>query len=666
MRSIHTTMPSRKFSTDTDLLIIINGFQDRRQHIDQQLTVNGKINPEKLQYITEASTEGFFPCQNWRDPYSKRLTTIGEINCAAKHEAAWKLVVKSNCSGALIIEDDAKILRPLEGTPVKEPFTYFGGKPLQLQQAGPMPADGFQLAGYTYWAVGYWISQDMASYLLEQFNRESVLAVDEFIPWVLGTNPNVEQIKHEQSPLPDEPNEPMHGYLLPEFVIEPSGHWASGTEQSESAFNLLVLLPATDLARSSQTKGWWEDLGYNTKVLGAGEPAWDASGPGGAEKLIWLKEKLASWSTEQRRTMVVLLVDGYDTRPLVEPENLLQRFAELSSPMVISGERVCWPDVTKANLFGLEQRPELYIKDAIHPYPYPCSGFVMGFSHHWQALLSGDLTREEDDQGFLHSKILHESVAGEWKIDAESYLCHNLHHAESEIQLKNDWVFNTKTNCYPAVLHANGPAPLAGLDPWAAAQVQDQGQDQGPGQDGLLSGWNLSSDWPYIEVADGILAVEVMPESVAEELAKTALMVQGGWKPLPGDNVPGDELRYKDWRLKESEAFTQLLDNRLKSILEHRWAPSTWHPVKDLFLIRYSIDRQPSLRLHEDKSHFSCSLILKRACNGGEMLFPRQNFSDRLIRPGMMICWPSRVTHPHQVLPVKKGYRLSCVVWTQQ
>ena len=129
--------------------------------------------------------------------------------------------------------------------------------------------------------------------------------------------------------------------------------------------------------------------------------------------------------------------------------------------------------------------------------------------------------------------------------------------------------------------------------------------------------------------------------------------------------MPGDELRLRAWDQKLNDRVTHALNGLLSPIIETRWRPCAWHEPKDLFLIRYSKDRQPSLRLHEDKSYFSCSIQLQRGRCGGEMVFPRQNFSDALVPTGSLLCWPSRITHPHQIRPVQKGQRVSLVVWTQ-
>ena len=167
-------------------------------------------------------------------------------------------------------------------------------------------------------------------------------------------------------------------------------------------------------------------------------------------------------------------------------------------------------------------------------------------------------------------------------------------------------------------------------------------------------------------MADGILGMPFLDQETCTRLCAVAELVDSLWQPLPGDNVPGDELRLKRLDLALWDWLGATLKDKLGPNINARWRPALWHDLSDAFLIRFSPDKQPSLRLHEDISYLSCSVRLRRSCCGGELIFPRQNFSDGLIPDGWLLVWPSRITHPHQVLPVRKGKRISQVVWTSE
>ena len=81
------------------------------------------------------------------------------------------------------------------------------------------------------------------------------------------------------------------------------------------------------------------------------------------------------------------------------------------------------------------------------------------------------------------------------------------------------------------------------------------------------------------------------------------------------------------------------------------------------------LERSPAhvarIGLHNDRSYFSASIVLRRADEGGELAFPRQGFNDAEIDVGWLLTWPAPITHPHMVHPVRRGRRVSMVVWTK-
>ena len=128
--------------------------------------------------------------------------------------------------------------------------------------------------------------------------------------------------------------------------------------------------------------------------------------------------------------------------------------------------------------------------------------------------------------------------------------------------------------------------------------------------------------------------------------------------------MPGDELRLRIVDEELWEWFQQTLLEKLGPIINERWRPAKWTSLKDLFMIRYSKEKQPDLHLHNDLSFFSCSIKLRTACQGGYLNFPRQNFNDCFVGNGDLLVWPAKITHPHMVMPTTKGTRVSLVVWT--
>ena len=604
---------------------VIHAFPERREALEFELREHGKVPLESVRWVNaprgrgvEVRSEKLRACRRWRDPQAKRLLTWGELACFAGHRTAWSRIAADSAPGGFVLEDDARILAALAEAPLRGELTYLGGK--FLDEPGD-PVEGLLRAPYTYWTIGYWVSREAAARLVEAVNPQAVLPADEYVPFHCRRNPNVDAVRHEQKPPLG-----LDAWALPEWIVEPSERFGSGTEESASCFTLDTYVFATDAARAAESVEAYRDLGYRPRVLGAGEPGWDTSGPAGIDKLRWLRKELENGDLDHS---VILAADGYGTLPVVHADELLKRFAEMDADLVISGERTCWPDVSLApdldRFHAASPLPEA-------PYRYPCSGLFAGFAADLQCVLrAGTDSATKDDQFYLQRRMLDDGIAGDerrWRVDGEAYLFQSIARSEDDIERRGGHPFNHATQCHPAIVHANG-----------------------------VSEMDLARPLAYREPK--------LAEDVGEWM-EVAAAVPGLWQPLPGDKVPGDELRIKRLDGLLWDGLVTALGDHLAPVVAARWRPSTWKDPCDAFLIRYTPERQPSIRLHEDISFFSCSIRLRKACAGGELHFPRQNFADSLVPDGWLLCWPARITHPHQVRPVRKGARVSLVVWTPE
>lgn len=80
-------------------------------------------------------------------------------------------------------------------------------------------------------------------------------------------------------------------------------------------------------------------------------------------------------------------------------------------------------------------------------------------------------------------------------------------------------------------------------------------------------------------------------------------------------------------------------------------------------MIKYEVGQQEELRLHHDVAQVSASIKLNDDYEGAELEFPRQKYSNKNLRVGQMLAWPSLVTHPHRSLPITRGVKYSATVW---
>ena len=705
-------------------VFVVNGFEDRKDWIRQQIMEVGGVDPTMLEFVRNPNGDKIRSlvgisdhrmlkaCRRWLDPFTGNPLKWGQMACFHNHLDIWNQIGKMNRRGAFVFEDDVVVKGPInaafrgvrhpemdsheapwEAPPLAdvvmlgwkeiEPFYYPQLTPEDLSPATAektvnsddarvarlwnmrkgLPDLGLPYAGYVYWTCGYWISRDAARRLVDAFAPGSMIPTDEFLPYhsVGECNPNVDEILHGQAP-----SLGLNILRLREPLVEPSGKFGSATESSPFAFDLRVLVFATDIERARECLNALRNLGFQSvEVLGVGRAGWDSATAGGGAKLDWIKEYLDRTTLPNDAPQIIMALDGYDTLPVRGPGEIVRRFLGMGVDFVIGGERACWPadDVIQ----GEFDHEAANSKHPAAPFKYPNSGCYIGFAEAVQFLINQAIHKtrviggkREPDQASMQLTLIRNSKSGSpwqgkskpapvltFRVDSEGYLFLNL--KRSGASRWRGFPYILETHCSPAVIHGNGGAKMdiSRPIPWADPVLDKRA-------------------FEYVEHVPGVLAMPFLDPAWCSQVVGAAVGLDL-WEPLAGDKVPGDELRLRALDCWLFEWLDKELADSVKPIIDRRWFPSRWSNIKDSFFIRYSADRQPEIRLHEDSSHFSCSVKMRKTCCGGELWFPRQNYSDRLIPLGWLLVWPSRITHPHQVTPVAgKGDRVSLVVWTKQ
>ena len=80
------------------------------------------------------------------------------------------------------------------------------------------------------------------------------------------------------------------------------------------------------------------------------------------------------------------------------------------------------------------------------------------------------------------------------------------------------------------------------------------------------------------------------------------------------------------------------------------------------YVVRHRVGQ--STKLHHDISKVTLSVKLNNDYQGGEIVFPRQKFSNKDIPIGHALFWPGDVTHPHKITPVVSGTKYTIVGFT--
>ena len=618
---------------------VVHGFPERRKYLEPELDGQSAVSGVewgKVRRGRDWMRDGdptFWPSVHWREmKLTPRLVTDGEMNCSLGHHEALLRIAESREPG-LILEDDAQLTGEIpsmqEFAALDCDLLYLAGKPMGEAVTPQSPA---YRPGPMWWALAYIVMPNAANKIVSQMAVEN------------GDRPHDERLinaytggfaAHDMR-LVSRPMQYLIAKALHPQVVQPRGLWPSGTDRPDYAFDLKTVVFATDRSKAGLAIKSYERHGHDITVLGGGESAWNTSGEGGVQKMRWL----ADWLKVRLPNDIVLVSDGYDVECHASPQRILERYGHMLHPLIVSGEINCWPE-----------RGMLDRLNAIPPYPgednpvyrFPCSGLMIGPAHTLRRRLEESLREypgEKDDQALVQRAVLKDP--DHWRIDREGYLFHSVHGAEP---LRNG--YDPVSSIKPLIVHYNGPSkipePSALPEPSATPEFEADGGNQ------------------FIEVAPDILTFDLLSEADAGMLADW-LDAQTGWQALPGDSVPGDELRLKEAGLGNlSKALLDACSRRHYL----RWTPpQTDLYLKDCFAIRYSPERQPSLRLHNDISHVSATLVLRRAEAGGRLRFPRQNWTDRHLKPGQVALWPSTVTHPHLVDELRSGQRMSVILWT--
>uniref|UniRef100_A0AAY4BAM5 Glycosyl transferase family 25 domain-containing protein n=1 Tax=Denticeps clupeoides TaxID=299321 RepID=A0AAY4BAM5_9TELE len=203
--------PQDKMGFDEIFLINLKRRLDRRQRMMNTLSVLGleatltdavdgkALNTSQLQAL------GIEMMPGYKDPYSGRVLTRGEIGCFLSHHATWK----QDLQKVLVLEDDVRfepffkrrlkaIMDDVEKSKLNWDLIYVGRKRMQVKQpeVSVEGVNNLVEADYSYWTLGYALSLQGARKLLRVQPFCKMLPVDEFLPVMFNKHPNREYMSH--------------------------------------------------------------------------------------------------------------------------------------------------------------------------------------------------------------------------------------------------------------------------------------------------------------------------------------------------------------------------------------------------------------------------------------------------------------------------------------
>ncbi|XP_051963838.1 procollagen galactosyltransferase 2-like [Xyrauchen texanus] len=207
--------PQDKMGFDEIFLINLKRRLDRRERMLNTLAVLGleasvfyavdgkALNTSQLQALHIEMLPGY------KDPYSGRVLTRGEIGCFLSHHFIWKQVVERGLQRVLVLEDDVRfeprfkgrlqtIMKDVEKAKLDWDLVYVGRKRMQVAkpEVSVEGVNNLVEADYSYWTLGYALSQQGAKKLLAAQPLGKMLPVDEFLPVMFNKHPNTAYMSH--------------------------------------------------------------------------------------------------------------------------------------------------------------------------------------------------------------------------------------------------------------------------------------------------------------------------------------------------------------------------------------------------------------------------------------------------------------------------------------
>lgn len=130
--------------------------------------------------------------KDWRDPYTNRVMTQGEVGCALSHYNVWKRALNMSNDITLILEDDADFVHDFnkkldeilnELSKIEWEVCYLGRK--KMTDDGESVSQNLSISGYSYWLVGYLVNRRGLTKLIGNNFEKNLIPVDEYVP-ILG------------------------------------------------------------------------------------------------------------------------------------------------------------------------------------------------------------------------------------------------------------------------------------------------------------------------------------------------------------------------------------------------------------------------------------------------------------------------------------------------
>lgn len=363
--------------------------------------------------------KGIKPSPTWREPWSNRTFTKGDIACALSHAKAWEKIILDKVEVALLLEDDAVLQDNfVEGCQkISEEkgkdfdYVYLARSKLSKDEEERV-SDTLVRPKYSYWCLASLITLKGAKKLFVPEYFENLIPSDEYMPSRTcdgGGNIQANSLFGDLEKLNAFAVRDGQNLVLPEDKAFENSETGKGEPMElkskydyiNNALKLKVVTTATEetdgLIRLKESALRY---GIPLKVLGI-EKDWTGGNvsrlenPGGGQKINLLKEYLKRDEGLNDDDLIVF-VDGYDVVFTGPIEFVLERYKNFKSKVVFAGERSCWPDEGLASSYPQTDSP----------YRYLNSGTFIGTVSELRKITEEPISDTDDDQLYYSHKLL--------------------------------------------------------------------------------------------------------------------------------------------------------------------------------------------------------------------------------------------------------------------
>ena len=612
--------------------------QDRRDHFEnhnpylKQWEYFEAIDGYKIKH-EDMQRNGFSVDHKWRDPFKKRRITKGEVGCFLSHWTLWRHIARSEEGPALVLEDDCILDDSYNEALYEEIMEEHDLDILYLgynENTPGMVADTEHpdciRPYYPYNTHAYVISNKAAKKLIETGFYKHMKPVDEVLS-ALTSEFRIWALRHDVA------NQASRSVLSTD--VEPKGD-----RDYFQDFNVHAITVGSDTTKCAKLNDSAKLQGFEVKNIGA-NVKWngsDMSGPGGGQKINLIKEYISTLPDND----IVLFTDAYDVFFQFDLDTITRRYLDMQAEVIFAAESECWPNQGMAS-----KHPQTKWK-----YKYLNSGTFIGRVGTLKNLFSEDIKDEDDDQLYIQRIWTIDTNKYSLILDYEQYIFQT---NDPRLAFKDGMLLNVETGCFPCLYHGNGGPN--------AKQTFESYYN-------TLFGVPEITDPLYIphhgklEILDkDMLVVDFMTNEQCQRLIEIADN-HGGWAPMPEDKFPAYEIRMKELNLWYE--LCKHWEEHIHPIVEQYWKPLLMYGMRDAFVMRYSVDTQKSLALHNDASLVTGSVKLNDNYKGASLVFPRQGVTNDDVPVGKMILFPGSVTHGHECTQLEEGVKYSFTMWTSR